>query len=325
MRVVRLFLAVLACLFVSTMAVAQTYPNRPIHLIVPYPPGMSIDIMGRLIADKLSGVLGQPVVIDNKAGAGGIIGIDAGAKAAPDGYTLVMISSGPLVIAPWLVAKVPFDPIKDVIPIANLAAVAHVLVAAPGFPAKNLAEFVAWAKAKPTSGAYNYASPGIGTIQHLTMEMLKVRAGINLVQVPYKGSQQAQADIMGGHVPVMFDSVPAVMEQVRGGTLKALAVSSSARSPFLPDVPTVAESGFPGFESVGWIGVGAPAGTPAPIVQRLYSEISAIQNTPDMQRRMQTQGFVAIRESAEAFAARVKSEVTNIGKVIKDANVELLK
>ena len=305
----------------TTAVVAQTYPSRPIHLIVPYPPGQSIDIMGRLIADKLSVALGQPVIVENKAGAGGVIGVDAGAKAAPDGYTLIMISNGTLVIAPWLVEKIPFDPVKDVPPIANAASVAHVLVAAPDFPANNLAEFVAWAKAKP--GGYYYASPGSGSTQHLTMEMLKTRTGINIVHVPYKASPQAQKDIVGGHVPVMFDSVPALMTQLSAGKLKALAISSSARSPYLPDVPTVTESGVPGFESVGWIGVGAPAGTPAPIVQRLNAEITAILATADMQKSMKTLGFVAINESPEAFAARIKSEVTSIGKVIKDANITL--
>ncbi|MEI6117540.1 MAG: tripartite tricarboxylate transporter substrate-binding protein [Burkholderiales bacterium] len=201
----------------TTAVVAQTYPSRPIHLIVPYPPGQSIDIMGRLIADKLSVALGQPVIVENKAGAGGVIGVDAGAKAAPDGYTLIMISNGTLVIAPWLVEKIPFDPVKDVTPIANAASVAHVLVAAPDFPANNLAEFVAWAKAKP--GGYYYASPGSGSTQHLTMEMLKTRTGINIVHVPYKASPQAQTDIVGGHVPVMFDSVPALMTQLSAGKL----------------------------------------------------------------------------------------------------------
>ncbi len=321
MRVVRLFLVTLAFLFMPSAAVAQSYPDKPIRLIVPFPPGQSIDILGRLIAEKLSGTLGQPVVVDNRAGAGGIIGIDAGAKAPPDGYTLIMISNGTLVIAPWLYEKVPYHPIKDISPIASLAAVAHVLVTTPGFPVNNVGELVALVKANP--GSYNYASPGAGTTQHLTMEMLKARTGMNLVHVPYKGSAQAQTDLMGGHVPIMFDAVPAVMEQVAAGKLKALAVSSGVRSPYLPDVPTVAESGVPGFDSVGWIGIGAPAGTPAPIIQKLSTEVLAILNSPEVQKRMKGLGFVTIGESAERFAARIKVEVPNIGKVIKDANIKL--
>lgn len=309
------------CLALAGAVLAQAYPNRPVRLIVPYPPGQATDILGRLIAEKLAAPLGQPVIVDNRAGAGGLIGTEAGARAAPDGYTLVMATSGPIAISPSLYAKVPYDSLRDFAPIANMASVAHALVTAGNSPATNFAEFVAMTKAKP--GALNYASPGAGTTQHLAMEMLRSRLSLDMVHIPYKGSAPAQLDVMSGKVLVVFDTISAVLGHVKSGTLRALGVSSAQRSPFLPNVPSVSESGVPGFESAGWLGIAAPAGTPAPIVFQLNAEIVKILGSQDMRERLASFAFVPIGDTPEQFQAHIRSEVVKWAKVVKDSGAKI--
>lgn len=320
MRFLRLCIA-FVLLSLSIPALAQTYPDRPIRIIVPFPPGQATDILARLLGEKLAVQLGQPVVIDNRSGAGGIIGTEAGARAAPDGYTLVMLSSGPVTVNPYVYNNVPYDPVKDFTPISNLAATAHVLIVRPDFPAKTLAELIAMVKERP--GHYNFASPGAGTSQHLTMEMFRYRAGLDMLHVPYRGSGQAQADLMGGQVPMLFDTITSVTGLVKDGKLRTLAVSTAERSPFLPDVPTVSESGVPGFSSGGWIGIAGPAGMPAPIVQKLNAEIVKALGTADMQNRLKAMAFVPIGDSPEHFAAYIKSETTKFAELIKAIGLKL--
>jgi tripartite-type tricarboxylate transporter receptor subunit TctC len=322
MRVLRLILAAVVALGSVTTANAQgAYPERTIRLIVPFPPGQATDILARIVAEQLTVKLKQSVVIDNRTGAGGIIGTDAGAKAPPDGYTLVMVSSGPLAINPFTYSKVPYDPLNDFAPITNMASVAHVLVTTPDFPARTLQELIQAIKAKP--GAYSFASPGAGTTQHLSMEMLRSRSGMEMVHVPYRGSGPAQIDLMGGRVALMFDAVQSVSGLLREGKLKAIAVSTATRSPFVPDVPTVAESGLPGFDSSGWIGIAAPAGTPPAIVNRLNAEIVSILQTAELQERLKAAGFVAIGDSPERFRAFIRSEVAKFEKIVKEVGIKL--
>ncbi len=320
MRLLRLCVA-LVLLALPFPAFAQKYPDRPIRIIVPFPPGQATDILARLLGERLAGQMGQPVVIDNRSGAGGIIGTEAGARAAPDGYTLVMLSSGPVTVNPYVYKNVPYDPVKDFTPISNLAATAHVLVVRPDFEAKTLAELIALVKARP--GYVTFASPGAGTSQHLTTEMFRYRAGLDMVHVPYRGSGPAQADLMGGQVAMLFDTITSVSGLVKDGKLKTLAVSTSERSPFMPDVATISESGIPGFNSGGWIGIAGPAGMQAPIVEKLNSEILKALRTPEMQERLKAMAFVPIGDSSEHFAAYIKTETTKFAELIKAIGLTL--
>jgi tripartite-type tricarboxylate transporter receptor subunit TctC len=305
----------------SLLAAAQAYPSRPVRLIVPYPPGQGTDILGRLVAGKLSAALGQGVVVDNRAGAGGIIGTDAAAKSAPDGYTLFMATSGPLAIVPFLRPEVPYDPIRDFAPISNIGLTAHVLVVAPDFPARSVQELVALARAKV--GLLNYASPGAGTTQHLSMEMFRSRLGLAMVHIPYKGSSDAQLAVIGGAVAMMFDSIPTLIGPVQTGRLRALAVSTAERSPFMPEVPTVAETVSPGFDSAGWIGIAAPAGTPPQIIARLHAEIVKIIDSADMREHLKALAFLPIGDTPEHFKTVIAAEVAKFGKVVKDSGIKL--
>ncbi len=320
MRFLRLCIA-LVLLSLPIPALAQKYPDRPIRLIVPFPPGQATDILARLLGEKLAVQMGQPVVIDNRSGAGGIIGTEAGARAVPDGYTLVMLSSGPVTVNPYVYNNVPYDPVKDFTPIANLAATAHVLVVRPDFPAKTLAELIAMVKAKP--GQYNFASPGAGTSQHLTMEMFRYRAGLEMTHVPYRGSAPAQVDLLSGQVPMLFDTITSVTGLVKDGKLRMLVVSTPERSPFVPEVPTVAESGVPGFSAGGWIGIAGPAGMPAPIVDKLNAEIVKALATPEMQERLKAMAFIPIGDSPAHFAAYIKTETTKFSELIKAIGLKL--
>ena len=241
----------------ATAVLAQNYPNRPIRIIAQFTPGTSTDILARVIGQKLTESWGQQVVVDNRPGAGGVVGTEIGAKAAPDGYTLTMAVSSAFGINPTLYAKLPYDAIRDFAPITNIALTPQTLVAYPAYAAKSVKELVALAKGKP--GQVNYASLGSGSTSHLTMEMFRSAAGIQLSHIPYKGSPAAHAELFSGQIPVMFDAIPAVLPHVKSGRLRGLGIATLKRSPFLPDVPTIAESGYPGFEAVGWIGIAAPA------------------------------------------------------------------
>ena len=298
-------------------AQAQNYPARPIRIIAQFTPGTSTDILARVIGQKLTESWGQQVVVDNRPGAGGIVGTELGAKAAPDGYTLTMAVSSGFGINPSLYAKLPYDAVKDFAPITNIALTPQTLVSNPGFAAKSVKEFVTVAKAKP--GQINYASLGSGSTSHLTMEMFRSAAGVRLNHIPYKGSPAAHAELFSGQIPVMFDAIPAVLPHVKSGRLRGLGIGSAKRSPFLPDVPTIAESGFPGFEAVGWIGIAAPAKTPAAILDKLHAEIVRIINTPEMKERLATLAFTPVGDTREEFARFIKAEIAKWGQAVKES------
>ena len=299
---------------------AQDYPNRPIRIIAQFTPGTSTDILARVIGQKLTESWGQQVVVDNRSGAGGVVGTELGAKAAPDGYTLTMAVSSGFGINPTLYAKLPYDAIRDFAPITNIALTPQTLVANPGFAAKSVKEFVAVAKAKP--GQINFASLGAGSTSHLTMEMFRSAASIRLNHIPYKGSPAAHGDLFSGQIPVMFDAIPAVLPHVKSGRLRGLGIGSAQRSPFLPDVPTIAESGFPGFEAVGWIGIAAPAKTSPAILDKLHAEIVRIINTPEMKERLATLAFTPVGDTRQQFSAFIKSEIAKWGKAVKESGAK---
>jgi tripartite-type tricarboxylate transporter receptor subunit TctC len=259
-------------------------------------------------------------VVDNRPGAGGVVGTELGAKAAPDGYTLTMAVSSGFGINPTLYAKLPYDAIRDFAPITNIALTPQTLVAYPGYAAKSVKELVALAKEKP--GQVNYASLGSGSTSHLTMEMFRSAAGIQLNHIPYKGSPAAHAELFSGQIPVMFDAIPAVLPHVKSGRLRGLGIATLKRSQFLPGVPTIAESGYRGFEAVGWIGIAAPAKTPAPVLDRLNAEIVRTINTPEMKERLATLAFTPVGDTREQFARFIKAEIAKWGKAVRESGAK---
>jgi tripartite-type tricarboxylate transporter receptor subunit TctC len=309
----------LLLLVVATVAGAQDYPNRPIRLVVPQPAGGPTDIVARIVAQKLSERLGQQVIVDNKPGAGSNIGTDLVAKAPKDGYTLV-VATVQHIVNPYLFASLPFDPVKDFTPVMLMTKAHIVLVVNPDTPAKDLRELLALAKAKP--GALSWASAGNGSTSHLAVELLKVNAGIDVVHVPYKGTQPALTDVLGGRVPVMFDGVITSLPHIKSGKLRPIAVASLTRSPLLPDVPTMTEAGLPGFEAVGLAAILAPAGTPPEIVNKLNREIGAILRTPEVRDQFVAMGLDVVADTPAQFAAYLDSESKKWGKVIKDAKIQ---
>jgi tripartite-type tricarboxylate transporter receptor subunit TctC len=312
----------LALLLSPLLAVAQAdYPSKPIRLIIGFPPGGSTDIVGRIVAQKLSERLGQQVVVENRGGAGGTIGADAAAKAAPDGYTLTVGTTSTHAVAPGAYSKLPYDPIKNFTPISLVAITPYLLVVNPQVPATTLAEFVTLAKSKP--GKLNYASAGNGTTTHLAMEMLKDAAKIDVVHIPYKGNAPADLAILANDVQAVFGSMPALLQNVKADKLRPLAVGTSRRSPALPNVPTVAELGYPGFEAALWLGILAPAGTPPSIVERLNRELVAIVATPDFRTAMEANGAEPISNTPEQFAALLGTEVDRYTKVVKAVGIKL--
>jgi tripartite-type tricarboxylate transporter receptor subunit TctC len=312
----------LALLVSPLPAVAQAdYPSKPIRLIIGFPPGGSTDIVGRIVAQKLSERLGQQVVVENRGGAGGTIGADAAAKAAPDGYTLTVGTTSTHAVAPGAYSKLPYDPIKNFTPISLVAITPYLLVVNPQVPATTLAEFVTLAKSKP--GKLNYASAGNGTTTHLAMEMLKDAAKIDVVHIPYKGNAPADLAILANDVQAVFGSMPALLQNVKADKLRPLAVGTSRRSPALPNVPTVAELGYPGFEAALWLGILAPAGTPPSIVERLNRELVAIVATPDFRTAMEANGAEPISNTPEQFAALLGNEVERYTKVVKAVGIKL--
>jgi len=309
----RLFLFALL-LFCGTVW-SQTYPDRPVKIIVPFTPGSATDILGRLTAEQLAKSLGRAFVVENRPGAGGIPGTEA-AKAAPaDGYTLIMCTSGPFGINPAVYSKLPYDPVRDFEPIANLGLTPQVIVVGAQQPWRTLAELVAAAKAKP--GEIAYASLGVGSTSHLTMEALQSGAGIRLNHVPFKGTSDAQAQLLGGNVPLMSDTISGVLAQVKSGKLRALGVAIPQRSRHLPDVPTIAEQGAPGFESVGWIGLCAPARTPAAVLDRLDGAVRAMLADPAVKERLDALAFEPAGQAREAFSAYMKAEIAKWTAVAK--------
>jgi len=310
-----------AALLPLTAAAAEPqYPQKPIRIIVQFTPGTSTDIMARLIAQKMSEHWGQQVLVDNRPGAGAVLGTEIGAKAPPDGYTLTMAVSSAFGINPTLYSKLPYDAIRDFAPIANLGLTPQTLVASPSAGWRTVKEFVAAAKAKP--GAINYASLGSGSTSHLTMEMFRSTAGIKLNHVPFKGSADAATQLMGGQVPVMCDAIPATQPHIKSGKLRGLGIATLTRSPFLPDLPTIAESGYPGFEAVGWIGIAAPAKTPPAIIEKLNAEMKRILGQPDVKEKLATLAFTPVGDSPAQFAAYIKSEIAKWGKAVKDSGAK---
>jgi tripartite-type tricarboxylate transporter receptor subunit TctC len=301
-------------------AAAQDYPSKPIRLIVPFPPGGGNDTMARTVGHQLTAALGQQVVIDNRAGAGGIIGAETAAKAAPDGYTLFLGGVGSHGINPNLHAKLPYDPVRDFAPVTLIASAPLILVVHPSVPAKSVKELIQLAKAKP--GQLNFASNGAGGSSHLAAEMFKMMTATAMVHVPYKGLSPALTDLLSGQVQLMFSSTVAILPQVRAGRLRSLALTAAKRSPALPDVPTVAESGVAGYETASWYGVLAPAGTPQPIVDRLNREIVRIVQLPEVRERLAAEGAEPVGNSPEEFAAHIKRELARWAKVIRQARIQ---
>ena len=314
--------ALLSCILGGTasLALAQAYPNKPIKLIVPFAPGGFTDVVARNLGQKLSVSLGQPFVIENKAGAGSTIGTDFVAKAAPDGYTLVMVSTTH-VISPSIYPKLPYDPIKSFTPVAKLVDSAYVLLVNPKVPANNVAEFIALAKASPDK--IHYASSGNGSAQHLMGGMFAAMTGVKMKHVPYKGSGGAANDLVAGVVESSFAGVPNAMAQVPAGRLKALAVTTSKRIPQLPDVPTMQEAGVPGYNASIWLGLLAPAGTPRDVVMKLNAEIAKVLNSADTKKELYAAGVEADLSSPEAFNTLMVQELDRWGKVIKDAGITM--
>jgi tripartite-type tricarboxylate transporter receptor subunit TctC len=306
----------LACLLVfATQASAQSYPSRPVRMVIPLSPGGFADVPGRILASRLSALLGYNVFVENRAGAGGTIGADFVAKSAPDGYTLLFTGT-PHVISAWVYKKLPYDPLKDFEPVALVASGPYVLVVNPQLPVKSVRELIAAAKAQP--GQIDYASSGNGSAQHLVSALFASMAGIQLNHVPYKGSGPAMQDLLGGQVKVSFAGIPNVLPHVKAGRLRALAVSTPQRSPDLPQVPTVAEAGVPGYQATLWLNLAAPAGTPADIVQRLYAETAKALQDAELQQSFRAAGVEASLMSPQELAAFMQAEHEKWGKVVRD-------
>ncbi len=305
----------------AALASAQSYPTKPIRIVVPFPPGGATDILARDVAQKLTEAWGQQVIVDNRPGAGGNIGSELVAKSAPDGYTLEMGTVGTHAINASLYAKMPYDHVKDFVPVILVAGVPNVLVVNPAVPVNSVAELIAYAKANP--GKLNFASSGSGTSIHLSGELFKVMAGVQMTHIPYKGSAPALQDLLGGQVQLMFDNLPPSLPQIKAGKLRALAVTTATRAPALPDVPTIAEAGLPGFESSSWFGLLAPAGTPPAIVVKLNAEVAKWLATPDAKERLAKQGANAVGGSPEDFEKHIAAETVKWAKVVKDSGARV--
>ena len=300
-------------------AIADDYPNKAIRFIMPYPIGGSIDIAGRMVAQRLADNLGQAVVVDNRTGAGGIVGSETGARAAPDGYTLLMGGVGTLALSPSLHKKLPYDPNKDFSPVTLLVTIPYVVVVPPSFKATSIRELIAMAKAKPNE--INYGSGGNGSAPHLAGELFNTMAGVKITHVPYKGSTGAITDTMSGQVQLTYTGIPSVIGQMKAGRLRPIGVTSIKRAAALPEVPTIAESGVPGYEVNPWFGVLLPAGAAQPLVTRINAEILKVLQLPATRERFAAEGFEAAGNTPAQFAAYIKSEQVKWAKVIKDAGI----
>ena len=302
------------CAGVAGLAMAQTYPDKAVKIVVPYPPGGATDIAARLVAVKLSEQMGQPFLIENKPGGGGNPGAEFVARSAPDGYTLLVATTAHA-INPSLFSKLNYQLLKDFSPISQLTSGPLVIVVNPALAANSVPELIALAKSK--SGGLNYASSGNGQSTHLSAELFNAMAGVKMVHIPYKGSAPALTDVMGGQADLMFDTMLTAMPHVKGGKLKALAVTSAQRSPAAPELPTVAESGLPGYEAIAWNGLLAPAGTPKAVVARLSAEIKKVLEQPDVRQRIEAQGFAPSANAPEVFGNFMKAEVDKWAKVVQ--------
>lgn len=301
-------------------ALAQAYPNKPIRLVVPFPPGGPTDILGRAIGAKLGELLGQPVIIDNRGGAGGGIGADNVAKSPPDGYSLLLGTTGTHTINPNLYSKLPYDPIKDFAPVSLVVKYLNILVVNPNVPAKSVAELIALAKQKP--GAITFGSAGNGSSNHLTAEMLATMTGVKMQHVPYKGSGPALNDVIAGQITFMFDQYSTVGPNIKAGKLRAIGIATKQRHKLLPEVATIGET-VPDFEVSPWYGLFAPGGTPKEIVSRLNAELTKVMNMPEINERMTTLGWDPITNSPEEFTAQIKSELAVWGDVVKKSGAKI--
>jgi tripartite-type tricarboxylate transporter receptor subunit TctC len=305
----------------SSAVLAQTYPGKPVRIIVPFSAGGGTDLVARTVGQKLAERWGQPVVVENRVGAGGMIGADAVAKSAPDGYTLLMCSPAEIAVNHHVYPKVPYDPARDFAPITLITVTPLVVAAYPGLPVKDIGELVALAKAKP--GTLGFATPGTASTQHLSGEMLMAAAGIRLVHVPYKGAGQSIPDVIGGQVPLGIYGILTISQQAKAGKLRVLAVTTPKRSRVAPEWPTLAESGFPGFDTSLWFGMLAPAATPKPIVEKIHAEVVRILKLPDVAERIASQGGEIVGNTPAEFAAFIAAESAKYAKIIKDAGVRL--
>jgi tripartite-type tricarboxylate transporter receptor subunit TctC len=313
----RFFMAATLLLALASAAFAEDYPTRPVRLIIPFPPGGSNDVVGRLVAQQLSVKLGQQVYVDNRSGAGGTIGTEACATSAPDGYTLCVISIAHAVNPALYTLK--YDPIKSFTPISIFATGPNVLVVNPTSGIKTVKELLALAKQKP--GELNYASAGVGSFQHLGGELFKLQANVNIVHVPYKGGGPAMQDVIAGHVKIMFSSLVQTTPFIKSGQLIALGTGGAKRNPVLPDVPTIAEAGVPGYVADNWWGLAAPAGLPAPMVDKLYAATQAALKSPELQAAFEREGAATLEMSSAQFGDYIKTEITKWGRVVKEGNI----
>jgi len=305
----------------AAAAAADTYPAKPVRWIVPFPPGGGTDLISRTVAAKLAEAWKVQVVPDNRPGSGGTIGMNAAAKSPADGYTIVLGQASNVAVAPGLYAKLPYDPLRDFLPVTQVIAAPLVIVSHPSFPAKSMKELVARAKAQP--GAITFGSPGNGTIGHLSMELLKSLAKIDMLHIPYTGASRAITELMGGQIVVYSSSMPPAIPLIHAGKLKALGVTTAKRLAPLPDVPTVAESAVPGYEAVNWYGVFAPAGTPREIVAKLHDDIARVLQQPDVQKRFAGEGGDVVANTPEEFGAFIRREIPKWTKVIKDSGARV--
>ena len=300
---------------------AQSYPTRPIRFIVPFTPGGGNDTIARLIGQKLTAATGQQVIIDNRPGAGGAIGAEAAAKSAADGYTIFLAGVATHGINPNLRKKLSYDPVKDFDAVSLIASAPLLVVVHPSLPIRSVKELIALAKAKP--GQINYASNGAGGSSHMAVELFKMTTGTNLVHIPYKGLAPALTELLSGEVQVMFSSAVAMLPQVKSGRLRAIAMTGAKRSPAIPDIPTVAEAGVPGYETGSWYGIVAPAGTPKPAIDRLSKEVVAIVHSPDITKRLSDEAIIPVGSTPEEFATHIRKELARWAKVIKQSGIHL--
>jgi tripartite-type tricarboxylate transporter receptor subunit TctC len=318
-RTMARWLALLLSLFCICVSAQESYPSRPVRFILPFPPGGGTDILGRVIAERLSANLGQPVVTENRGGAGGNVGAEAAARSSPDGYTIVLVAPS-LAISPTLYSKLNYDPVKDLAPISLVATVPNVMITHPSVPAQTLQEFIALVRSRP--GAMNFGSGGSGTSNHLAGELFNIVAGTKLVHIPYKGVNLAMQDVLSGQVHLVFIGIPAAAPHIKAGRLRALALVAPQRTLALPEVPTVAEAGLKDFEVTTWYGVMAPAGTPHPVITRLNSELVKIMHTPDTKERLAGMATDPLTSTPEEFAAYLKQEIAKWGDVVRKANLK---
>ena len=317
----RRLLPFLILLLAMPFGYAQSWPQRPVRVIVPFAPGGASDLMPRLVGEKLAAIWAQPVIIDNRAGAAGNIGMEAGAKAPPDGYTLLAAPNGNLVVNPHMYSKLSYDVFKDLAPVTRIAAVQNVLVVNPEVPAGSMKEFIALARAKP--GTLNFGSPGNGSQAHVGVELLKMQLGLDLVHLPYQGVGPAMKDLLGGRLQLMLAQVPSALPQVRAGKLRALGVASSAPLAALPEVPTIAAAaGLPGYEAVSWYALMAPAGTPPEVIEKIHADVAKVLQFPEVRERLAGMGAEPSGEAPAELAARIKSEYERWGEVVRKANIK---